>query len=116
MAKESESNFLDTLRSEVVGGGLLLTAAALALIWANSPIADSYFSVRDTTFGPGALGFNLTLGQWATDGLLAIFFFVVGLELKREIVAGDLRRPATAIVDRKSTRLNSSHVAISYAV
>ena len=98
ISKESESNFLDTLRSEVVGGGLLLTAAALALIWANSPIADSYFSVRDTTFGPGALGFNLTLGQWATDGLLAIFFFVVGLELKREIVAGDLRRPATAIV------------------
>src|SRR5690625_7996008 len=98
MAKESESNFLDTLRSEVVGGGLLLTAAALALIWANSPIADSYFSARDTNFGPGALGFNLSLGQWATDGLLAIFFFVVCLELIREIVAGDLRRPATAIV------------------
>src|SRR5690625_5344975 len=98
ISKESESNFLDTLRPEVVGGGLLLTAAALALIWANSPIADSYFSVRSTSVGPGAVGFNLTLGQWATDGLLEIFVFVVCLELKREIVAGDLRRPATAIV------------------
>jgi NhaA family Na+:H+ antiporter len=50
------------------------------------------------TFGPSALHLDLTVAQWATDGLLAIFFFVVGLELKREMVDGELRRPATAIV------------------
>lgn len=98
ISKGSERNFLDTLRSEVLGGGLLLAAAVIAIIWANSPFADSYFSLRDTKIGPESIGFNLTIGAWATDGLLAIFFFVVGLELKREIVAGDLRRPATAIV------------------
>lgn len=98
ISKSSERNFLDTLRSEVLGGGLLLAAAAIALIWANSPFSDSYFAVRDTTVGPAGIGFDLTIGSWATDGLLAIFFFVVGLELKREIVAGDLRRPSTAIV------------------
>jgi len=98
ISRESERNFLDTLQSEVLGGGLLLAAAAIAIIWANSPFSDSYFAARDTTFGPESIGLHLTVGSWATDGLLAIFFFVVGLELKREIVAGDLRKPATAIV------------------
>lgn len=88
----------DKLQSELLGGGLLLAAAAIAIIWANMPFGDSYFSLRDTAIGPESIGFHLTLGEWATDGLLAIFFFVVGLELKREVVAGDLRRPATAIV------------------
>lgn len=98
ISKASESNFLDTLQSEVLGGGLLLAAATLAIIWANSPFSDAYFSARDATFGPESLHLNLTVGTWATDGLLAIFFFVVGLELKREIVAGDLRKPSAAIV------------------
>ena len=86
------------LRSETVGGALLLAATVVALIWANSPIADGYFAVRDFRIGPEALHLNLTLGTWAADGLLAIFFFVAGLELKREFVAGDLRNPARAVV------------------
>lgn len=94
----NQRSLVDLLQSEVLGGGLLLAAAALALIWANSPFSDSYFAVRDTAFGPESIGFHLTIGTWATDGLLAIFFFVVGLELKQEIVAGDLRKPAAAIV------------------
>ena len=84
------------LRKETVGGVLLLVAALIALIWANSPWSDSYESLRDTRVGPSALHLDLTLGTWAADGLLAIFFFVAGLELKREFVAGDLREPRRA--------------------
>ena len=86
----------DVLRKETVGGALLLLSTVLALVWANSPWADTYTSLRDATFGPGALHLDLTVGQWAADGLLAIFFFVAGLELKREFVAGDLRDPRRA--------------------
>ena len=86
------------LRKETVGGLLLMVAALIAIVWANSPIADSYFALRDTKVGPEALNLNLSLGKWAADGLLAIFFFLVGLELKRELVVGDLRRIQTAIV------------------
>lgn len=86
------------LRSETVGGALLLAATVIALIWANSPIAEGYFALRDFKIGPEAWHLNLSLGGWASDGLLAIFFFVAGLELKREFVAGDLRNPARAVV------------------
>jgi Na+:H+ antiporter, NhaA family len=84
------------LRRETVGGALLLAAAAIALVWANSPWGGAYEALRDTRVGPSALHLDLTLGTWAADGLLAIFFFVAGLELKREFVAGDLREPARA--------------------
>nr|WP_296772481.1 Na+/H+ antiporter NhaA [Rhodococcus sp. (in: high G+C Gram-positive bacteria)] len=84
------------LRKETVGGILLLIAAVVALVWANSPLADSYQSLMDFRVGPSALHLDLTLSTWAADGLLAIFFFVVGLELKREFVAGDLRDPKRA--------------------
>jgi NhaA family Na+:H+ antiporter len=81
---------------ETVGGALLLAAAVLALAWANSPWSGGYEALRDVRFGPAALHLDLSAGQWAADGLLAIFFFVAGLELKREMVAGDLRDPRRA--------------------
>jgi NhaA family Na+:H+ antiporter len=84
------------LRKETVGGALLLAAAVLALTWANSPARGAYAALRDYQIGPAALHLHLSLGTWAADGLLAIFFFVVGLELKREFVAGDLRDPRRA--------------------
>ncbi|ANW68050.1 Na+/H+ antiporter NhaA [Mycobacterium sp. djl-10] len=92
------SRITDILRRETIGGALLLVAALAALIWANSPWSDSYHALRGVTVGTDALGLhlNLSLGAWAADGLLAVFFFVVGLELKREFVAGDLRDPARA--------------------
>jgi NhaA family Na+:H+ antiporter len=86
----------DILRKETVGGALLLVAAAIALVWANSPWGPAYERLRDTRVGPASLHLDLTLGTWAADGLLAIFFFVAGLELKREFVAGDLREPRRA--------------------
>jgi NhaA family Na+:H+ antiporter len=86
----------EVLRRETVGGALLLLATVVALVWANSPLADSYLALRDLSVGPEALHLHLSLGTWAADGLLAIFFFVVGLELKREFVAGDLRDPRRA--------------------
>ncbi|MFI5937920.1 Na+/H+ antiporter NhaA [Actinoplanes sp. NPDC051494] len=88
----------DILRAETVGGALLLSAAVLALIWANSPWSDSYQRLREVVVGPGSLHLDLSLVAWAADGLLAIFFFVAGLELKREFVAGDLREPRRAVL------------------
>jgi NhaA family Na+:H+ antiporter len=84
------------LRKETVGGALLLLAAVIALVWANSPWGGAYETLRDTRVGPASLHLDLPLGTWAADGLLAIFFFVAGLELKREFVAGDLREPSRA--------------------
>ena len=81
----------ELLRRETVGGALLVVAATVALVWANSPWSDGYAAMRDAQIGPAALHLHLSLGAWAADGLLAIFFFVAGLELKREFVAGDLR-------------------------
>lgn len=86
------------LREETISGVLLLIAAAAALAWANSPWSASYESLVGDTVGPAALHLKLTLAQWAAEGLLAVFFFVAGLELKREFVAGDLRAPRRAAV------------------
>jgi NhaA family Na+:H+ antiporter len=86
----------DVLRKETVSGVLLVAAALVALIWANSPWDETYRALGGLRVGPSALHLDLTLAQWAADGLLAIFFFVAGLELKREFVAGDLRDPRRA--------------------
>ncbi|HEU4807068.1 MAG TPA: Na+/H+ antiporter NhaA [Homoserinimonas sp.] len=88
----------EILRKETVGGALLVAAAIVALIWANSPASESYFALRDLRVGYEPWHLELSLGQWASDGLLAVFFFLVGLELKREFVAGDLRQFSKAVV------------------
>jgi NhaA family Na+:H+ antiporter len=88
--------FAEILREETVGGMLLLVAAGVAVGWANSPWLHAYDAISEFAFGPEHLHLRLSVSAWAADGLLAIFFFVVGLELKREFVAGDLRDPRTA--------------------
>ncbi|HEY0186337.1 MAG TPA: Na+/H+ antiporter NhaA [Cellulomonas sp.] len=88
----------DRLRGDRTGGVLLLAGTLVALVWAGSPWASAYRAVSETVVGPAALHLDLSLSAWATDGLLAVFFFVVGLELKREVVAGGLRRIGTAVV------------------
>ncbi len=88
-----ETTFLgDLLRRETVGGMIALGAAALAVIWANSPWGASYADFRHWQVGP------LDMEHWAADGALTLFFFVAGLELKREFVVGSLRRPVDAAV------------------
>ncbi|MEV0648168.1 Na+/H+ antiporter NhaA [Phytomonospora sp. NPDC050363] len=84
------------LRTETVGGVVLLVAAVVALAWANSPWAASYESVRDFHFGFPAIGLDLSVGHWTSDGLLTLFFLVAGIELKRELLVGELRKPAAA--------------------
>ena len=88
-----ENTFLgDLFRRESVGGTIALVAATVAVIWANTPWAPAYDDLRAFQLGP------LDLEHWAADGALALFFFVAGLELKREFVVGSLRKPADAAV------------------
>ncbi len=84
--------------TEITSGMLLIVGAAIALLWANSPMRDSYHALSAFHIGPEALHLNLSLAHWASDGLLAIFFFVVGVELKHEMVLGSLRNPREAAV------------------
>ena len=94
-----ERTFLaDALRQETVGGALLLLAAFAGLVIANSGWSEGYEDLKDVVVGPAALHLDLTLETWAADGLLAIFFFVAGLELKRELVVGTLREPSQAVL------------------
>ena len=86
------------LRKETVGGAILLAATVAALIMANSGFSDAYYTFRDYKIGYAPWHLELSLGAWAADGFLAIFFFLAGLELKREFVAGDLRSVNRAIV------------------
>ena len=86
------------LRDETVGGMLLLCAAAIALVWANSNWHASYENFIDFKLGPQSLQLNLPFHIWAADGLLAIFFFVAGVELKHEFVSGTLSTPRLAAV------------------
>ena len=87
--------FLDT---EVAGGVVLLVAACIALVWANSPWAGAYGSLWSTELSVrlGGLELSHDLHHWVNDGLMALFFFVVGLEIKRELVEGELSDPRRA--------------------
>jgi NhaA family Na+:H+ antiporter len=90
----------DFLRQEAAGGYVLMFAAALALIVANSPLADTYFSVLEIKlgFGVGPLHLNETVIHWINDGLMALFFLLVGLEIKREVLDGELSRPSRVVL------------------
>ena len=82
----------DFLKKESAGGIILIAVAALALIVANSPLADDYFGVLGlpVVAGIGDAVINKSLLLWINDGLMAIFFFLVGLEVKREALIGQL--------------------------
>ncbi|WP_329280239.1 Na+/H+ antiporter NhaA [Streptomyces sp. NBC_00691] len=106
----------DALRTETVGGVLLLLAAVVALVWANTPLSASYETVSDFHIGPAALGLDLSIQHWAADGLLAIFFFVAGIELKRELVAGELRDPKAAALPVIAALCGMAVPALVYAL
>lgn len=86
------------LRAETVGGLVLLAAAAVALAWANSPWGGAYEKLQDFRFGISGLGLDLSVQHWTADGLLTVFFLVAGIELKRELVVGELRHRATTVL------------------
>ena len=80
------------LKNEIVAGALLFLCAVIAMIWANSPLKESYHHLWETHFTIrfGNFEVSKTLHYWINDGLMSVFFFVVGLELKREIIGGEL--------------------------
>jgi Na+:H+ antiporter, NhaA family len=86
------------VQSNISGIGLLLLGTALALIFANSPWSDTYTNFWNTKFTIGVERFSITetLRHWVNDGLMALFFFIVGLEIKREVLVGELRYPRQA--------------------
>lgn len=88
----------DFLKDEASSGLFLLAATVIALVWANSPASEAYDSLWETTLTIGAGDFALSddLRHWVNDGLMAVFFFVVGLEIKREMVTGELNSRAAA--------------------
>lgn len=96
LARRELALLRDQLRQETVGGALLLIAALAAVIMANSPWHTAYETLGTVRIGPSAWHLDLTAAQWAADGLLALFFLVAGVELKRELVAGELRDPRRA--------------------
>jgi NhaA family Na+:H+ antiporter len=98
LTPKSRSRIRKLLHNETYSGALLLVAAATAMIFANSPLSDWYFSLSNTVIGPEALNLDLKISTWAADGLLAIFFFVAGMELKYELVSGSLSNRANAAV------------------
>ncbi len=87
--------FRDFVQEEAAGGVLLLAAAAVALVWANGAFAESYHRLWETHFRIAVGGFELdkSLHHWINDGLMAVFFLVVGLEIKREVLVGELSSP-----------------------
>lgn len=83
-------------QSEALGGILLIVATVIALVWANSPLGKYYFELWDKTYlsiGVGDYEIAKNLHHWINDGLMAMFFFVVGLEIKREVLLGELSSP-----------------------
>ncbi|HSH44456.1 MAG TPA: Na+/H+ antiporter NhaA, partial [Longimicrobiales bacterium] len=92
------SPFQNFFRAESASGIILLICAAAALIWANSPWGESYFHLWEThlVVGGGPVNLDLSLHHWINDGLMAVFFFMVGLEIKREILVGELASPKQA--------------------
>ena len=89
----------DFLRTEAASGVVVVIAAIAAMVWANSPWSGSYESLWTTKVGVRAASFTfeMDLRHWVNDAMMTIFFFVVGLEIKRELVEGELRDPRKAI-------------------
>ena len=114
-ARSGLHSLAQLLRSDVVGGFLLIGGALTALIWANSPFGHVYEALRSFSFGPEALHLHLTVEAWVADGLLAIFFFVVGNELKQEFVHGELRNPRRAMLPIVAAVCGMAVPALIYA-
>jgi NhaA family Na+:H+ antiporter len=89
---------MNVLRSERFAAALLLVAAVLGLVIANLPLGSAVIDVKDAHLDLPGLGLDLSAGHWISDGLLAIFFFIVAVELKRELVIGELNSLSKALL------------------
>jgi Na+:H+ antiporter, NhaA family len=98
--KPTPSMLRSFLNNEAAGGYVLMAAAALALVVANSPLAAQYFGALKTYVGfdLGPVRLNLSVLHWINDALMAVFFLLVGLEIKREVLDGQLSRPSRVIL------------------
>ena len=98
LAERAFSTLERFLHIEAVSGAILLLAAACALIWANSPLADGYHALWHTplSIGLGDFVFSRSLHFWINDALMTVFFLVVGMEIRREIHEGALSDPRQA--------------------
>ena len=106
------------MQAEAGSGVVMLVAAIVALVWANSPIADSYFEILDThlSVSLGSFEFEESILELINDGLMAIFFFVVGIEIKRELVLGEFSDPKTAALPIVAAVGGMAAPAIIYAL
>ncbi len=88
------------LQASTSGGMLLVAAAIVALVWANSGAADAYERLWRTQLSVGVGGWTVAedLRYWVNDGLMALFFLLVGLEIKRELLIGELRDRRAAVL------------------
>jgi Na+:H+ antiporter, NhaA family len=99
-SSSTDTKYFGFLPQEAVPGALLVATAIAAMIVVNSPLADLYHGILNTkvTVGPTEGGIEMKFSYWIKNGLMAIFFFFVGLELKRELLEGQLSNPAAAIL------------------
>lgn len=89
---------MSLFRSERASAGLLLGAALFGLLLANLPTGDGLLAIKASHLDLPAIGLNLSVGHWISDGLLALFFFVVAVDLKHELIRGELNSLSKAIV------------------
>ncbi|GAA2022273.1 Na+/H+ antiporter NhaA [Pseudokineococcus marinus] len=104
------------LEDERAGGLLLILGALVAVVWANSPWREAYTELSETVVGPASLHLDLSLATWAADGVLAVFFFVVGLEITHEVRGGSLRDPRRAAMPALAALGGMLMPAIFYTV
>jgi NhaA family Na+:H+ antiporter len=118
LASSRRTLFQRFVHSEVSGSLVLLACTVLALVWANSPWAESYVALSKTYLGLswGDASFELSLQHWVNDLLMAVFFFVVGLEIKREIVVGELSSLRQAVLPVSAAVGGMVVPALAYAL
>ncbi len=89
---------MKALRSPQLSAGLLLTAAVIGIVLANTAVSDNFLGLIDTHIGPASIGLHMSIGHWIMDALLSVFFFVVAAELRHEVRFGSLSNVRTAVV------------------